>query len=59
MGQTRGESLGEASLSCASFIEDDRPRPELIYMEINGLAVVLYLQHRLNELRIGAQILII
>ncbi len=41
-----------------SFIEGDRPGSNLTYVEADSLAAIASLQHRLNELKSGARIVI-
>lgn len=51
----------DASGSCLgslSFIEGDRPGSNFTYVEADGLAAIASLQHRLNELQTGANIVI-
>ena len=39
-----------------SFIEGDRPGSNLTYVEVDSLSAIASLQHRLNELKTGARI---
>ena len=45
-------------LGSLSFIEGDRPGSNLTYVEIDSLAAIAGLQHRLNELKTGARIIV-
>lgn len=51
-----GRSFGGLDLGELSFIEGDRPGSNLTYVEADNLAAIASLQHRLNELKTGARI---
>jgi hypothetical protein len=53
-----GRSRGDFDLGSLSFIEGDRPGSNLTYVEADSLAAVASLQHRLNELKTGARIVV-
>jgi hypothetical protein len=53
-----GKSPGDFDLGSLSFIEGDRPGSNLTYVAADSLAAVASLQHRLNELKTGARIVV-
>jgi hypothetical protein len=53
-----GKPSNGFDLGSLSFIEGDRPGSNLTYVEIDSLAAIASLQHRLNELQEGASIII-
>lgn len=53
-----GRSRGDFDLGSLSFIEGDHPGSNLTYVAADSLAAVASLQHRLNELKTGARIVV-
>ena len=53
-----GKSRGDFDLGSLSFIEGDCPGSNLTYVAADSLAAVASLQHRLNELKTGARIVV-
>lgn len=53
-----GRESSGFDLGSLSFIEGDRPGSNLTYVEADSLSAIAGLQHRLNELKTGARIVI-
>lgn len=53
-----GRPFAGFDLGSLSFIEGDRPGSNLTYVEAESLAAIASLQHRLNELKTGARIIV-
>ena len=53
-----GRERGNFDLGSLSFIEGDHPGSNLTYVAADSLAAVASLQHRLNELKTGARIVV-
>lgn len=53
-----GRGATGIDLGALSFVEGDRPGSNLTYVEVDSLAAIASLQHRLNELDTGARIVV-